>query len=413
MVRDRSIHRMLVVRVAVAAALVAVAAAALVGYRERGRTSQLAAERAAQGVALIRLALQPQIDAGLTDRAAVQAFLDRLQQSPAGAVSGRFVDVAIRDAAGVEVAGAAQAAGRTLESRNLVPVELPLRDSAGRVAGHVTAWFEVSAEERAEARGRLAGALALALGMVLATAALIYPVVARLLRRLEALSLNLLDANLETLGVVGSAIAKRDSDTDAHNFRVTVYAAHLAEAAGLGGDEMRGLLKGAFLHDVGKLGIRDAVLLKPGRLDAEEFGEMQGHVRHGLDIIGRSAWLRDATAVVGHHHEKWDGSGYGSGLRGEAIPLAARIFAVADVFDALTSRRPYKAPLPVDEALAILEKGRGSHFDPRVLDLFSGMAREIHDRIAGDEGERPRAEVTALMERHFRGNLGALLPEQS
>jgi HD-GYP domain-containing protein (c-di-GMP phosphodiesterase class II) len=411
MTRDRSIHRMLAVRVALAAVLVAVAAAALVGYRERSRASQLAAERAAQGVAMIRVALQPQIDAGLTDRAAVQAFLDRLRQSPAGGASGRFVDVAIRDATGAEVAGAALPAGHTLDARDLVPVELPLRDSAGRVAGHVAAWFEVSAQERAEARRRLAGALALALGIVLATAAIIYPIVARLLRRLETLSLNLLDANLETLGVVGSAIAKRDSDTDAHNFRVTVYAAHIAEAAGLGGEEMRGLLKGAFLHDVGKLGIRDAVLLKPGRLDAEEFGEMQGHVRHGLDIIGRSAWLRDATAVVGHHHEKWDGSGYGSGLRGEAIPRAARIFAVADVFDALTSRRPYKEPLSVDEALAILEQGRGTHFDPRVLDLFAPLARGIHARIGGEDGEGPRAEVTSLLERHFRGNLGALLPE--
>jgi len=411
MTRDRSIHRMLLGRVAVAAVLVAVAAAALVGYRERGRAAQLATERAAQGAAFIRLALQPQIDAGLTDHAAVQAFLERLQRAPAEAASGRFLDVVIRDAAGTEVAGVAQPAGHTLESRNLIPVELPLRDSAGRVAGHVAAWFEVSAVERAEARSRLAGGLALALGIVLATTALIYPIVARLLRRLETLSLDLLDANLEALGVVGSAIAKRDSDTDAHNFRVTVYAAHVAEAARLAGDEMRGLLKGAFLHDVGKLGIRDAILLKPGRLDADEFGEMKGHVRHGLDIIGRSAWLRDATAVVGHHHEKWDGSGYGSGLRGEAIPLVARIFAVADVFDALTSRRPYKAPLSVDEALAILEKGRGTHFDPRVLDLFAPLAREIHARIGGDDGERPRAEVSSLMERHFRGNLGALLSE--
>ena len=110
---------------------------------------------------------------------------------------------------------------------------------------------------------------------------------------------------------------------------------------------MRALLKGAFLHDVGKLGIRDAILLKPGKLDAAEFGEMKRHVAHGLDIIERSSWLRDATAVVGHHHEKWDGSGYGTGSAARQIPLPARIFAVADVFDALTSRRPYKEPLSV------------------------------------------------------------------
>jgi HD-GYP domain-containing protein (c-di-GMP phosphodiesterase class II) len=114
--------------------------------------------------------------------------------------------------------------------------------------------------------------------------------------------------------------------------------------------------------------------------------------------------------VVGHHHEKWDGSGYGTGLRAEGIPLAARVFAVADVFDALTSRRPYKEPMSVEEAMAILEHGRRSHFDPHVLDLFTGMAPELHRTFAGDAGEEAHAEVKALVERHFRGDLGALLP---
>jgi HD-GYP domain-containing protein (c-di-GMP phosphodiesterase class II) len=410
MARDRSIHRMLLLRVALATLLVSVAATALVGWREQGRTSQLVLERAQQAAGLMRLELKGPLDAGLVDPVPVQAFLDRLEGSAVGAASGRFVEVSILDAARREVARASQPGRPAPGGAEPIPVDVPLQDSAGRAAGYVTARFEVSDAEQAEARRRLAGALALAVGIVLATAALIYPIVARLLRRLETLSLNLLDANLETLGVVGSAIAKRDSDTDAHNFRVTVYAAAVAEAAGLDGDQMRGLIKGAFLHDVGKLGIRDAVLLKPGKLDAEEFGEMKRHVAHGLDIVDRSSWLRDAMAVVGHHHEKWDGSGYGSGLRGEQIPLAARIFAVADVFDALTSRRPYKEPLPVDEALAILEKGRGSHFDPGVLDLFSPMARELHRRVAGDEGEASRAEVGALLQRHFRADLGALLP---
>jgi len=410
MARDRSIHRMLVLRVALATVLVSVPAAALVTWREHGRTSQLALERAEQAAGLLQLELRGPLDAGLADPAPVQAFLDRLESSPARAASGRFVDVAILDADHHEVARATSSGGPAPASAEQLPIDVPLRDSAGRVAGYAAARFEVSDAEQAEARRRLASALALAVGIVLATAALIYPIVAQLLRRLETLSLSLLDANLETLGVVGSAIAKRDSDTDAHNYRVTVYAATVAEAAGLNGDEMRGLIKGAFLHDVGKLGIRDAVLLKPGKLDAEEFGEMKRHVAHGLDIVDRSSWLRDAMAVVGHHHEKWDGSGYGAGLSGEQIPLAARIFAVADVFDALTSRRPYKEPLPVDEALAILEKGRASHFDPGVLDLFAPMARELHRRVASDEGEASRAEVGALLQRHFRSDLGALLP---
>ena len=410
MTRDLSIHRMLLLRVAFATLVVSALAAAVVAARKAGRTEQLASERASQGGAMLRLALLGQLDAGLTDRAAVQRVLDRLGSSPAGAASGRFVLVSILDPSGVEVARIADPGRSASGAKGLILVEVPLRDSAGRVAGRVAAWFEVSSEEKAEARRRLVGSIALGVGIVLATAALLYPIVARLLRRLETLSRSLLDANLETLGVLGSAIAKRDSDTDAHNFRVTVYAARVGEAAGLGGDEMRALIKGAFLHDVGKLGIRDAVLLKPGKLDAAEFGEMKRHVAHGLDIIGRSAWLRDATPVVGHHHEKWDGSGYGAGLRAGEIPLAARVFAVADVFDALTSRRPYKEPMSVEEALAILEQGRGSHFDPHVLDLFAGMAPELHRRLTGDEGEVAHAEVKALVERHFSGNLGALLP---
>jgi len=409
MARDRSIQRMLLRRLAVAALVVSAVTAVVVASRESGRTEELAADRAAQGAAMLRLSMLEQLDAGLPDHAAVQRLLDRVHGSPAGAASGRFVILAVQDASGVEVARIADPGRSVAGTKGLIPVVVPLRDSAGRVAGHVDAWFEVSAEERAEARRRLAGSIALGIGIVLATAALVYPIVTRLMRRLEDLSLRLLDANLETLGVMGSAIAKRDSDTDAHNFRVTVYAASIGEAAGLAGAEMRALLKGAFLHDVGKLGIRDAVLLKPGRLDAAEFGEMKHHVGHGLEIIGRSNWLRDATPVVGHHHEKWDGTGYGSGLRGEEIPLAARIFAIADVFDALTSRRPYKEPLSFEEAMAILEQGRGSHFDSRLLDLFAGMARGLHQRLAGEEGEGPRADVAALVERHFRGDLGALL----
>jgi HD-GYP domain-containing protein (c-di-GMP phosphodiesterase class II) len=410
MAKDPSIQRMLLWRVALATLVVAAVASAAVAYRERGRTEQLVSERALQGAALVRLQLLPELDAGLTDHAAVQRFLDRLLSSPAGASSGRFVAVRILDAAGAEVAGVALPGVGAAQAAGLVPVDVPLRDGSGRVAGHVKAWFEVSPEGRAEAGGRLASAVGLAIAIVLATAALLYPIVARLLGRLEVLSRSLMEANLSTLGLVGSAIAKRDSDTDAHNFRVTVYAVRIGEAAGLGEADLRALTKGAFLHDVGKLGIRDAILLKPGRLDAAEFAEMKQHVAHGLDIVARSDWLQDTLPVVGHHHEKFDGSGYGAGLRGEEIPLAARIFAVADVFDALTSRRPYKEPLPVAEALSILEQGRGTHFDPGVLDRFAAMAGDLHRRYGGADEQPARDEVAALVDRFFRGDLGALLP---
>src|SRR5690606_25377678 len=110
---------------------------------------------------------------------------------------------------------------------------------------------------------------------------------------------------------------------------------------------MHALIKGALLHDVGKIGVSDGILLKPGRLTDDEFKEMRRHVEYGYDIVGPVRWLSDACDVVRHHHEKYDGSGYDGKLSNGQIPLAARIFAIADVFDALTSRRPYKEPMTV------------------------------------------------------------------
>jgi HD-GYP domain-containing protein (c-di-GMP phosphodiesterase class II) len=171
---------------------------------------------------------------------------------------------------------------------------------------------------------------------------------------------------------------------------------------------MQSLVKGAFLHDVGKIGIPDNILLKPGRLDETEFSVMKTHVDKGLDIVSRSSWLRDAIAVAGSHHEKYAGGGYPQGLRGADIPITARIFAVADVFDALTSERPYKKPLPFEETMEILEQGRGSHFDPQVLDAFNTVARELYDRYGGHEGDDLRRELVALVERCFSSGLAVL-----
>ncbi|WP_448192660.1 HD domain-containing phosphohydrolase [Azospirillum sp. sgz301742] len=149
-----------------------------------------------------------------------------------------------------------------------------------------------------------------------------------------------------------------------------------------------GTTKGAFLHDVGKITIPDRILLKPGKLDAAEFAEMKTHVAHGLDILRASAWLADAPDVVGGHHEKFDGSGYPAGLAGEAIPAAARVFAIADVFDALTSRRSYKEPMPFAQAMAILHEGAGRHFEPAMLARFAAIAEDLHARLTalGDAG---------------------------
>jgi len=209
--------------------------------------------------------------------------------------------------------------------------------------------------------------------------------------------------------VLGGAIAKRDSDTDAHNYRVSVYSVSLAEAVNVPRDQIQSLIKGALLHDVGKLGIRDNILLKPGKLTDEEFSVMKTHVEHGLEITDRASWLSDAQDVVGGHHEKYDGAGYPAGLTGENIPLTARIFAITDVFDALTSKRPYKEPFSFEETMEILEAGRGSHFDPLLLDAFSRIAKGLYDVYSGKDDQKPRERLKEMTEEYFKRNIADLL----
>jgi HD-GYP domain-containing protein (c-di-GMP phosphodiesterase class II) len=164
---------------------------------------------------------------------------------------------------------------------------------------------------------------------------------------------------------------------------------------------MQALIAGSFLHDVGKIGIPDAILLKPGKLDEAEFVIMRTHVTQGEEIVTGMGWLDGANAVVASHHEKWNGSGYPRKLSGDNIPLSARIFAVADVFDALCSKRPYKEPMSFDAAMAILDKDTGSHFDPGVMAVFKPMARGIYDRLASCDEDATRNLLEDRVRQHF------------
>jgi putative nucleotidyltransferase with HDIG domain len=287
-------------------------------------------------------------------------------------------------------------------------IQIPLLTSTGRQVGAIAAVFALTPEDIAAARRRVARAVILSALIVLATTLLLYPVISELVRRLSTLSSNLLEANLETLQVLGSAIAKRDTDTQAHSFRVTIYAVRLAEAVGLGAAEIQRLIRGAFLHDVGKIAITDNILLKPGKLTDEEYAVMKTHVSHGVDIVERSDWLNSAGDVVRFHHEKFDGSGYLKGLAGEEIPTAARIFAIVDVFDALTSRRPYHEARSLDQTLEFLEEARESHFDPELLDAFRDIAPALYDELAQMEEEGLRAELHSLVQRYFQVGLAEL-----
>lgn len=216
-----------------------------------------------------------------------------------------------------------------------------------------------------------------------------------MLDRLTNLSTNLLQANIDIAQVLGAATAKRDGDTSEHNFRVTVISVRIAERLQLDPRTIRSLVKGALVHDVGKIAIRDNILLKPGSLTAREFEVMKTHVREGVDIVARSGWLAQAREVVEHHHERFDGTGYLGGLKGKEIPLVARIFAVADVFDALTSRRPYKEPLEFAAAMRVLEAGRGRHFDPDVLDAFAPIARDVYRALADSRASDLLRDIVA------------------
>jgi HD-GYP domain-containing protein (c-di-GMP phosphodiesterase class II) len=250
----------------------------------------------------------------------------------------------------------------------------------------------------------LHNALGAALLVILASllcGAAVYPVVIHLSADNEHKARAVLDSHISMMEALGRAIAKRDSDTGAHNYRVAWIAARIAERMGLRDQPMQSLIASSFLHDVGKIGIPDAILLKPGKLDEQEFVIMRTHVSQGEEIVTGIGWLDGASGVVSAHHEKWNGSGYPRGLAGEQIPLAARIFAVADVFDALCSKRPYKQPMGFDDSIAILQKDSGSHFDPTVMAAFVPIAREVFDTLADcDEGEA-RALLDARVRQHF------------
>jgi len=182
----------------------------------------------------------------------------------------------------------------------------------------------------------------------------------------------ILSAHLETIHRLAAAAEFKDEETADHIQRMSRYCALLAQRLGLPDAEVDLVLQASPMHDIGKIGIPDSILLKPAKLTPDEWTIMKKHTIFGARILGDSNFelLRVGEIIALSHHERWDGSGYPNGLAGEDIPLYGRICAVADVFDALTSRRPYKEPFSNEESLDIMRAGRGSHFDPQILDTF-------------------------------------------
>lgn len=422
----RFIHRQLLLRLFAVAIIISVFLAAIIFFFEYKRLGKLVNDRAAEVVSNFNNQIQ-QIGNSIGDNP------DEIQQElkmlliagKSGPWAGQLVYSSIYDLNGKKIGAAIDAKHPQSDTvRQLVasiesqshenPVEsqsfkrikqtpyihlrYPLYDRAGRANAFIQGIFEVSAQARKEVTDRITRSILGAIGIVLLTTIILYPVISRLIHQLTVLTGNLVESNIETLRVIGSAIAKRDSDTDSHNYRVTIYSVALAERIGLKPNIIQGLIKGAFLHDVGKIGISDHILLKPGKLSEEEFETMKLHVQHGIDIVKQSGWLKDAVDVVGYHHEQYSGDGYPDGLKGPEIPVNARIFAIVDVFDALTSERPYKEQLPFEKSMEILKEGRGSHFDPGLLDKFDEISYPLYEQFAyGSEQQLIKRMETIIL----------------
>ncbi len=180
------------------------------------------------------------------------------------------------------------------------------------------------------------------------------------------------DSRQEIIRRLGHAAEFKDNETGLHTIRMSHYSKFIAQAFSEDQEWVELIYQASPMHDVGKIGIPDAVLLKPGKLDDAEWEIMRKHPQFGADIIGEhtSPLLHTAYEIALHHHEKWDGSGYPNKLKGEEIPLTARVVAIADVFDALTSHRPYKKAWPIEKAVALIQDSAGSHFDPQLVEAF-------------------------------------------
>jgi putative two-component system response regulator len=218
-------------------------------------------------------------------------------------------------------------------------------------------------------------------------------------------------ASLDTIYRLSMASEYKDEETGAHIKRMSRYCAAVARRMGLDEITIETILYAVPMHDVGKIGIPDSVLLKPASLNPVEWEIMKLHTVIGAKILKGSdaEFIRLAETIAQSHHEKWDGSGYPNGLKGADIPLAGRIVAIADVFDALVTKRPYKEPFPWAKSLAIIKEGRGSHFDPDVVDAFFAIQDEIlaiKEQCDKDDQEAfDIPELKALLDQYNRERL--------
>ena len=266
-----------------------------------------------------------------------------------------------------------------IDTVSVLELSLPLvRD--GHTWALLQGIYQASPANQKAIHDEILNGVALVVLAVLVTAIVVHRLTISLYRRLSRPSTTAQAGNLEVLEVVGNMIASRDAESSAHNYRVTLYALSLAHEAGLPESAMNGLIAGSFLHDIGKITVSDAILRKPQRLSESEVGEMRLHVRRGVDLVKRSRWLCGGTRDHRVPPREVRRQRISSRRGRRADPAAARIFAIAEVFDALTSVRPYKSAASLEDALEIITREAGRHFDPRLVADFLVIAADVHGK---------------------------------
>jgi diguanylate cyclase (GGDEF)-like protein/putative nucleotidyltransferase with HDIG domain len=209
----------------------------------------------------------------------------------------------------------------------------------------------------------------------------------------------LADLHMRTIGALALAIDAKDHTTHEHVQRVRIYSMEMGRQFALGEDELEALRAASVLHDIGKLAVPEHIISKPGKLTPEEFAKMKIHPVVGAEILERVRFPYPVVPIVRSHHEKWDGSGYPDGLRGEAIPIGARILAAVDCLDALASDRQYRKALPLDEAMQIVRRDAGKAFDPKVVELLNARYVEMEEKARAEAGEPFRLSTDIVVER--------------
>jgi HD-GYP domain-containing protein (c-di-GMP phosphodiesterase class II) len=269
-------------------------------------------------------------------------------------------------------------------------------------AGYMKTIYKVSLDDMRSIFQRVLSTLLIGIGGVLLCSILMYLGMIFMNNRLISNSAELNRANGFLLRALGAALARVDTGDVRHNHRILIYGVRLAEKQGRSRTQIRSLIMGSFLHDIGMLSIDTSTLQKPSGLDEEERKQISQHPRTGGSWLKKIHWLRPGLSIVKSHHEKYDGSGYPVGTSHDKIPFDARIFAIVDAFDALTSDRFYRKQLEVHAALGVLEQGSGVHFDPVILSAFVEIAPPLHTVVSNLELNKLDRELDKVLKKYFK-----------